>query len=62
MEDMPDPHDPRGFVVEWQLADDEHGVARGLVVDLSVDESAQSDREVVLTDDVGITSITATGR
>ena len=61
MEDMPDPHDPRGFVVEWQLADDEHGMAHGLV-DLSVEESAQSDREVVLTDDVGLTSITATGR
>ena len=60
MEDMPGPHDPRGFVVEWQLADDALGVASGLV-DLSIDHPDQSDREVVLTDDVRIGSITATG-
>jgi hypothetical protein len=61
MEDMPEPHDPRGFVVEWQLADDALGMAHGLV-DLSGDQTDQSDREVVLTDDVGITSVTASGR
>jgi hypothetical protein len=60
MEDMPRPHDPRGFVVEWQLADDALGMAPGLV-DLSADQPDQSDREVVLTDDVRISSITATG-
>jgi len=54
MEDMPDPHDPRGFVVEWQLADDAvPGMTYGLI-DLSAD---QSDDEVVVSEDVHISSI-----
>jgi hypothetical protein len=61
MKDMPGPHDPRGFVVEWQLADEVAlGMAPGLV-DLSADQPDPSDREVVVTEDVRISSITATG-
>jgi hypothetical protein len=54
MDEMPGPYDPHGFFVEWQLADDAaSGTPFGLV-DLSAEESED---EVVVTDDVGIHSI-----
>jgi hypothetical protein len=54
MQDMPDPHDPRGFVVEWQLADDAAIGMTHSFIDLSADGS---DHEVVvLTDDVLIST------
>jgi hypothetical protein len=55
MQDMPGAQDPRGFVVEWQLADDAvTGVTPG-VIDV-IDLIDRSDSEVVLTDDVGIST------
>jgi hypothetical protein len=50
---MPDPHDPRGFVVEWQLADDAAIGMTHSFIDLSADGP---DHEVVLTDDVLIST------
>ena len=56
MKDMPGPSDPRGFVVDWQLAD---AVAISWPQSL-IDLSAQpSEHEVVLTDDAGVTTSSA---
>jgi hypothetical protein len=52
MQDMPGSQDPRGFVVEWQLADDAVTGVTPSVIDLT----DRSDSEVVLTDDVVIST------
>ena len=54
MDEMPGPYDPQGFFVEWQLADEAAGGTTCGLVDLSAEESED---EVVVTDDVGIHSI-----
>ena len=51
MQDMPVAQNPRGFVVEWQLADDAAIGAVHRVIDLLGDPS---EGEVVLTDDAGV--------
>ena len=50
MKEMPGPEDPRGFVVDWQLADAAMWLPDS-VIDLSAD---QSDHEVVLSDDATV--------
>jgi hypothetical protein len=54
MDAMPGPYDPRGFFVEWQLADDAAGGTTFGLLDLSADASED---ELVLNEDAGMSSI-----
>jgi len=56
MKDMAGPSDPRGFVVDWQLADAVAISWPQSLIDLSANAS---EHEVVLTDDSDVTTSSA---